>query len=151
MASLVDSQQRELSVEEIIGIANMNQQEYPMETSRAVDMVNAELQMPNTLFVRQGNTLFVIHKAEPGVGYFRAFNADTANNYLENSMEFIKACHKMGFDTMSTTFSDPAILQIFRYISRRPPTEGMGYKMQRTGDGKFFGTIKTGPARGTKQ
>jgi hypothetical protein len=40
--------------------------------------------MPDTLFLREGNTLFIIHKAKPGVGWFRALNADTARNFLQN-------------------------------------------------------------------
>ena len=130
MARLVDSQQQELTVEEILDIANWSSAE-PIETPRFIAIINTELQMPNTLFIRQGNTLFIIHKAEPGVGFFRALNADTARNYLANSVEFIKACHKMGFDTMATQFSDPSLLTIFRFISENPPLPNMGYKVQK--------------------
>lgn len=150
MAALVDSQQQELSVEEILDIANWSSPE-PYETPRFIAMINAELQMPNTLFIRQGNTLFIIHKAAPGAGFFRALNADTARNYLQNSMEFIKACYKMGFDTMATQFTDPSLLNIFRFISQNPPIEGMGYQVQRTEDGGFYVTVKTGPKRGEKK
>jgi hypothetical protein len=143
MIEMVDSQQEELSVDDIIGIAGMN-------TDAGVDFqtlkttIVGELNMPNSLFLRQGNTLFIIHKAAPGVGWFRALNADTAPNFLQNSMEFIKACNKMGFDTMATNFSDPTILSVFRYISQNPPFEGMGYQAQRTDDGEFYVTVNTG-------
>jgi hypothetical protein len=143
MIEMVDSQQEELSVDDIIGIAGMN-------TDAGVDFqtlkttIVGELNMPNSLFLRQGNTLFIIHKAAPGVGWFRALNADTAPNFLQNSMEFIKACNKMGFDTMATNFSDPTILSVFRYISQNPPFEGMGYQAQQTDDGEFYVTVNTG-------
>jgi hypothetical protein len=100
------------------------------------------------LFIRQGNTLFIIHKAAPGIGWFRALNADTAPNFLANSLEFIKACYKMGFDTMASTFDDPAIISVFRYISKNPPNPDMGYEIEAMDDGSFMGTIKTGPSRG---
>jgi hypothetical protein len=150
MAQLVDSQQQELSVEEILDIVNWSSPE-PMETARFIAMINAELQMPNTLFIRQGNTLFIIHKADRGVGLFRALNADTARNFLANSVEFIKACHKMGFDTMATQFSDASLLNIFRFISENPPIEGMGYEAKQLNDGSFYVTVKTGPVRGAKK
>jgi len=140
---MVDSQQEELDVDDIIGIAGMN-------TDAGIDFqtlktaITAELNMPNTLFLRQGNTLFIIHKAAPGVGWFRALNADTAPNFLQNSMEFIKASNKMGFQTMATNFTDPTILSVFRYISQNPPFEGMGYEVQRTEDGEFYVTVNTG-------
>jgi len=124
------------------------QQDAGVDRSKAIAMVNEELKMDDTLFVRQGNTLFIIHKAQPGVGWFRAFNADVAANYLQNSLEFIRACYKMGFDTMASTFYDPAILQIFRYISKNPPNSEMGYNLRKLSDGQFLGSIKTGPARG---
>jgi hypothetical protein len=149
MARLVDSQQQELTVEEILDIANWSSAE-PIETPRFIAIINTELQMPNTLFIRQGNTLFIIHKAEPGVGFFRALNADTARNYLANSVEFIKACHKMGFDTMATQFSDPSLLTIFRFISENPPLPNMGYKVQKTEDGGFYVAVNTGRVKGGK-
>lgn len=145
MIQMVDSQQEELDVDDIIGIAGMN-------TDAGIDFqtlktaITAELNMPNTLFLRQGNTLFIIHKAAPGVGWFRALNADTAPNFLQNSMEFIKASNKMGFQTMATNFTDPTILSVFRYISQNPPFEGMGYEVQRTEDGEFYVTVNTGKA-----
>jgi len=143
MVQMVDSQQEELSVEDIISIAGMNT-DAGMEPERLIKMINAELQMPDTLFLREGNTLFIIHKAKPGVGWFRAINADTAPNFLQNGRTFMLACHKMGFDTMATNFTDPTLLGVFRYVSQNPPVEGMGYQVQKTNNGGFYVTVKTG-------
>jgi len=143
MVQMVDSQQEELSVEDIISIAGMNT-DAGMEPERLIKIINAELQMPDTLFLREGNTLFIIHKAKPGVGWFRAINADTAPNFLQNGRTFMLACHKMGFDTMATTFTDPTLLGVFRYVSQNPPVEGMGYQVQKTNNGGFYVTVKTG-------
>ncbi len=147
MAKMVDSQQQELSVEDIVGIAGMNT-DAGAQVGQLIQMINAELNMPDTLFLRQGNTLFIIHKAKPRVGFFRALNADTANNFLQNGMEFIKACYKMGFDTMATQFNDPTLLSIFRFISQNPPNPNMGYQVQKTDDGGFYVTVQCGPRRG---
>jgi hypothetical protein len=146
MAKMVDSREKELSVEDIIGIAGMNT-DAGVQVGQLIQMINAELQMPDTLFLRQGNTLFIIHKAEPRVGFFRALNADTANNFLQNGTEFIKACYKMGFDTMATQFDDPTLLSIFRYISQNPPNPDMGYQVEKTEDGGFYVTVQCGPRR----
>jgi len=143
MVQMVDSQQEELSVEDIISIAGMNT-DAGMEPERLIKIINAELQMPDTLFLREGNTLFIIHKAKPGVGWFRALNADTAPNFLQNGRTFMLACHKMGFDTMATNFTDPTLLGVFRYVSQNPPVEGMGYQVQKTNNGGFYVTVKTG-------
>lgn len=146
MVQMVDSQKRELSVEDIVAIAAMNT-DSAITGGNAMQAINVELNMPDTLFLRQGNTLFIIHKAAPGVGWFRGINADTATNFMNNSMEFIKACYKMGFDTMATKFTDPTLLSIFRYIAKNPPNDQMGYNVRRTSRGEYFVTVKTGPAR----
>jgi len=54
-----------------------------------MNMLTIEFALPNTWKMRNGNTIFVVHKSkEPGFGYFRALNADTAKNYLENCRVF---------------------------------------------------------------
>ena len=144
MVQMVDSQQQELSVEDIVGIAGMNtDSEY--DTRTAIAALTAELNMPNTLFLRQGNTLFVIHKAAPRVGYFRALNADTARNFLDNGMEFIKACYKMGFDTVATILEEPSTASFYRGVVEAAPNPDMGYELQEMEDGSYMAVIKTGP------
>jgi hypothetical protein len=91
MVQMVDSRQQELSAEDIVAIDAMNM-ESGLSRDQAIAMINAELKMDDTLFIRQGNTLYVIHKAEPGVGYFQAFNADVPENFLQNKIEFAKSC-----------------------------------------------------------
>ena len=105
-----------------------------------------EMNMPGTSLVRDGNTLFVIHVGEGRTGVFRALNADTARNYLENSYAFIQGAYKMGFDVLVSEFEDPTIFNIFKAISRNPPQEGMGYRAERTKKG-FRVTVKLGPKR----
>jgi len=150
MVQMVDSREQELSTEDIVGIAAMNT-DAGVDRSQAIAMINEELKMDDTLFVRQGNTLFIIHKAAPRVGWFRALNADAAGNFIKNCEEFMRACYKMGFDTMTTTFRDPTIIRIFRTIMKNPPNPEMGYNLRQTDDGQFLGMIKTGPARGGAQ
>lgn len=144
MVELVDSQQQELSVEDIVGIDGMNTgQEYmPAQLSA---MLTAELQMPNTLFLRQGNTLYIVHKAQPSIGVFRIINADTQQNLLTNSREFIAACYKMGFDTMGTRFSNQEYLEIPVFIMEDPPNEDMGYQLTQLESGQYQLVIQCGP------
>jgi hypothetical protein len=147
MAKMVDSQEQELSAEDIVAIAAMNT-DAGVDRGKAIAMINAELQMEDTLFIRQGNTLFILHKSAPRIGWFRALNADTAANFLQNGIEFIKAAYKMGFDTVASTFNDPAIIAVFRYISNNPPNPEMGYELEEMDNGSFMATVKTGPSRG---
>ena len=105
-----------------------------------------EMNMEGTSTYREGNTVFLMHHAKGRIGTFRALNADTARNYLENSYIFIKDAYEMGFDILVSDFQDPTIMNIFKGISRNPPRESMGYRAERTKTG-FRVTVKLGPAR----
>lgn len=143
--TVVDSRQQELSNEEIIAIAAQETgSQYSPEQVQA--SIVAETHEEGAILMREGNTLFIIHKSpnNPEVGVFRALNADTAQNYLQNSMVFIQAAAAAGFKTLITTFYDESLLSIFKYISRRPPMPGMGYAVQKTTDGGYRVTVNLG-------
>jgi len=148
---MIDSRTQKLSGEQIIEIAAQN-----TKVDRPVDqvkeMLTIEFKMPNTWKMREGNTIFICHKSkEPGYGYFRALNADTAQNFLQNSRVFADAAYKVGFDVLVTQFNDSSLLGLFKMISRNPIREGMGYAAQKLKDGGFQVTLVLGPARGGKQ
>lgn len=146
---LVDSKKKQLGQEAILMIA-AQETKSPHPASTVYAALVKELNMPGTSIVRDGNTLFVIHNAEGRVGLFRALNADTARNYLENSYAFIQGAYKMGFDTLVSDFEDPTIMNIFKAISRNPPQEGMGYKAEKTKNG-YRVTVKLGPKRAERE
>lgn len=144
MVQMVDSRQKELSPEDIVAIDAMNT-ESGLSRDQAIAVINAELKIEDTLFIRQGNTLYVIHKAEPGVGYFDAFNADIPENFLQNNIEFAKACYKMGFDTVATILEEPSMAPFYRGVVEAAPNPDMGYELQEMDDGTYLVIIKTGP------
>jgi hypothetical protein len=146
---LVDSKEKQLSQDAILMIAAQEtKSRHPASTVYAA--LVKELNMTGTSILREGNTVFVIHNAEGRIGVFRALNADTARNYLENSYAFIQAAYKMGFDILVSDFEDPTIMNIFKAISRNPPQEDMGYGAEKTKTG-FRVTVKLGPARAERE
>ena len=148
---MVDSKQQKLNSQQVIEIAAMNTK-VGRPIKQVKEMLTVEWSMPNTWKMQEGNTIFVVHKSkEPGYGFFRALNADTARNFLENSRVFCQAAYKVGFDVVVTQFTDPTILNIFKMISRNPVQEGMGYAAQKTTDGGFQVTLVLGPIRGGKK
>lgn len=146
---LVDSKKKQLGEQAILMIS-AQETKSPHPASTVYAALVKEMNMEGTSIVREGNTLFIIHKADGRVGVFRALNADTARNYLENSYAFIQGAYKMGFDTLVSEFEDPTIMNIFKAISRNPPQEGMGYKAERTKRG-FRVTVKLGPKRAERE
>lgn len=146
---LVDSNKKELSSESILMIA-AQQTKSPYSPEQVYASLVKEMNMKGTSVYRQGNTFFLMHHAKGRIGIFRALNADTARNYLNNSYTFIKDAYDMGFDILVSDFKDPTIMNLFKGISRNPPREGMGYRAERTKDG-FRVTVKLGPARPDKE
>ena len=147
MTQMVDSNQQQLSSEQIIEIAAANTKtDRPMKQVK--EMLTIEFSMPNVWKMQSGNTIFVVHKTnKPGAGFFRALNADTAVNFLQNSRVFADAAYKVGFDVLVTQFNDTSLLGLFKMISRNPVREGMGYAAQKLKDGGMQVTLVLGPSR----
>jgi hypothetical protein len=113
---------------------------------QAVSAILAESRTPNTIILREGNTLFFVNykPKDKYTGMFRALNADVPSRYLKNSIEFIKAVGLMGMKILISDFKDPTILNIFKYISRNPPFPNMGYQAFKLKDGGFRAVINFG-------
>jgi hypothetical protein len=139
MTQMVDSQQQELGTDMIVKIAAENtRSQYPFE--KVYMLFVAELGMPDARLYKFGNTVFVVHPSEekPSFGVFRALNADIAQNYLNNSKQFIDQAIEDGFTGLQTTFSDPSILNIFQMIAReeqQAQNPSMGYQVLKNADG----------------
>lgn len=149
----VDSKEHKLSQLEIIKTA-LEETNSPYTTQQGIAAVTAEAYSPNTIVMREGNTLFFINfdPNDKTRGMFRALNADTPRNYLDNSMEFIRAAGMAGFKTLVSQFSDPALIHIFKYISRNPPFPGMGYAVQHDPEKDIYqATVSLGQAQPAPQ
>jgi len=145
---LVDSKTKQLTVPEIVAIATKEtKSDYPAPAVLA--SIAAELQQPQTYSILEGNTLFIIHKGKGRNGMFRALNADTAENYLNNSLVFASAAYKLGFDNIITQFKEPSLLNIFRFVekNREQVNPNMGFNVRKAENGDFVVSVKLGPER----
>jgi len=131
---LVDSRHKKLNVTEIIKAA-LDEIHDPHPLQQTFLAIMKELTSPTAWSGKTGNTLFIVHKSpsNPKQGVFRALNADTASNYVENSRVFLKQMQEYRYQTLVTQFKDPAILNIFKIIGKSKPA-GMGYKAIKSGD-----------------
>jgi len=141
MTQMVDSQQQELGTDMIVKIAAENTRS-PYPFKKVYMLFVAELGMPDAKLYKFGNTIFVVHPAKenPSFGVFRALNADIAQNYLNNSKQFIDQAIVDGFTGLQTTFSDPSILNIFQIIAReeqQAQNPNMGYKTYKDKEGNI--------------
>ena len=143
---LVDSKRQMLVVQDLMHVAaEMTNEGVPMELVLAAFV--REAQMPNSKFFRYGNTIFIVHgsQAVPGTGIFRAINADTPENLLENSRKFAVDAYKSGYWALRTQFKDQSLINIFTILAKNPPLPHMGYQVGESDDGQFIVTLILGP------
>lgn len=132
----VDSKQKELDSGQIIGIF-LKTVKSPHPPEVMFPAILDELNQPGTEVKQFGNTLFELHKGENGQGFFKAFNADTGRNFVENSKLFaVWAKRVMGMKMIVTEFDDQSLERLFKIISMNPPMPGMGYQIFRSKGGK---------------
>ena len=145
MTQVVDSKKHKLSENEIVSIAAQETGSH-LDGNQVAAFLQTEVQKLGAKLLREGNTIFVIHPdpKDKTRGVFRALNADTASNYIENGKVFVKAACNMGYKVLVTQFQDPTILNVFKAIARKPPLHGMGYAVQRTQNGGYQVTINVG-------
>lgn len=133
----VDSTQQQLNIGQIIPMwLKENPQGVP--DAKMMTMILTELSQPQVKVKQIGNTVFEVIKGDGPNAYFKAFNVDTAQNFVENGRNFVVYARRMmGLKNLVTVFKDPSILQIFKIISSNPPMPGMGFKASQRQDGQY--------------
>jgi hypothetical protein len=137
MIKMADSRKVQLNPAQIIAVALENtESKYPANV--AMPAILTELSQPNSDVKQIGNTLFSLLKGDAGQAFFKAFNADTAPNFVKNSKEYVVYVkNDLGMNLLVTEFEDPAISTLFHVIAKNPPMEGMGFKEYKTNNGGF--------------
>lgn len=135
MSKMVNSKQQKLDSAAIIMIALENtKSKYPPQV--AYPAILEEMNQPNTDVRQLGNTLFVLHKADDDQAFFKALNADTANNFVESSKQYVTYAKKeLKLKILVTEFDDPAISTLFHVIAKSPPMPNMGFTEYKTTNG----------------
>ena len=147
--AIVDSKKQQLGIPEIVHEAIQVSGELNKYPPAAVFAgVLAELNMPKTVVRQTGNTLWIIHKGDNRRASFKALNADTAENLMAHSREFVRwAYDDVGIDVMQTQFQGNSFMNLFRMISKNPVREGMGYQVLKMRSGDTGVLLKLGPER----
>lgn len=132
----VDSNKQTLNLADIVtyGIENAKS---GVPIQQALPAIIQELNGPNCITKQIGNTLFIVHPDKEGKGYFRALNADTAQNYIKNSGKFLVwAKEKLRMKFLVTQFKGQGIEMITKYFTKNPPIPGMQHVMFNMSNGE---------------
>jgi hypothetical protein len=133
---MVNSKDKKLNSAEIIMIAlESTKSKYPPKV--AYPAIITEMTQPNTDVKQLGNTMFILHRADEDQAFFKALNADVAQNFLDNSKKYVVYAKKeLGLKILVTQFTDPAISTLFHMIAKNPPMPNMGFTEYETTSGE---------------
>lgn len=133
----VDSKKKDLDVSHIILVWLRNNPDQPHPAPVMLTGILQELSEPNVKTKKFGNTLFEVIMGDGDQAFFKAFNADTGENFVDNSKLFTVWARKvLNLRTLVTEFEDEALEKLFKVISMNPPMPGMGYQVMKTTTGK---------------
>lgn len=142
MAQMIDSRDEKLDSAAIIAIALENTKSpYPPQV--AYPAILREMTLPGTFVEQIGNTIFIMHMRDT-LGVFKALNADSAQNFYQNSVVFLGMAKKEGMKTLVTEFQDENIYRMIKMIAANPPYQGMGMKAEKLSSGELRVTINLG-------
>ena len=130
---IVDSAKQQLDIGQIIPIWLMNNpQDQPANV--VMPAIINELSLPDVKTILIGNTLFELIHKEGDAAFFKAFNVDTAENFMQSSTQFVHYVkNEMGITTLVTDYTDPAISQMLKVLAKRtPPGDNVGFKIMKT-------------------
>jgi hypothetical protein len=76
------------------------------------EMIENAIKNENASIVRKGDTLILYLEVSDGHAEFHCFNADTADNLVNNVSNFYDVLRKEGFKTAETDYSNPKINEL---------------------------------------
>ena len=135
---LVDSKQQKLDPSRIVMVWLRDNPDQPHPLPAMMAGILDELSQPNVQTKQFGNTLFEVIMGDGDQAFFKAFNADTGPNFVDNSKLFVVWARKvLQLKTLVTEFDDPSLERIFKIISMNPPMPDMGYQVMHMQSGKI--------------
>lgn len=144
---MVDSKKEKLNSFEIVhaAIEDAGDTTTPLEGQLAGIM--AELTMPTAKVQQFGNTLFVAHVISKNEALVRAFNADTASNFITNMREFCDYVYdELGINKIYIPgMDDPQLARLIQALFSRPNRPEMHYEI--TPEDQSVAVAQLGPAR----
>tara|TARA_R110002167_G_scaffold93856_1_gene251158 strand:+ start:188 stop:664 length:477 start_codon:yes stop_codon:yes gene_type:complete len=149
---VIDSKQ-EVVPEGVIIALSIDQinTKHPLATALAV--VAKEGSMPSADTRQFGNTVFLSHRGkrqnqDKMVG--RAFNIDTARNYISNVLMYLEYLRVRGITHYTTMFNGSEVLKLVKIIERilEDNTDTVGFIREATNsDAEYMAFVKFGKQR----
>ena len=141
MATVVDSAKKELSPPEIMTTAAAELDLKGVTVEAAMIGLAHEVSLPDVDLTQVGNTVFVGHRGKKEqktkmVG--RAFNVDTARNFVNNYVEYLTELQNKGITHYSIDFDGEGLVPVAKAVGKRVHELGMQTKLGAFTDGTGY-------------
>ena len=136
MMKAVDSKTKQLNLHEIVQGALENDgygDHSKEELSAALLSIVQEMNMPDTYIRQFGNSLGIAH-VKDGNCMFRILNMDTAQNFLQNAVDFFNyMINELGVQRAVTTYKGQTLRGFvnaaFKYGKKQNPSETLTHEI----------------------
>ena len=125
MPTVIDSKVEPLPAPTIISMMVGELDLKGVSTKAALVAIAQEISMPNTDLVQVGNTVFVGHRGKgekKNMMWGRAFNVDTAQNFIANGLKYFTHLQNLGITKYITEYDgdvyDSAFKTWKRYVDK---------------------------------
>ena len=141
MENVVDSKQEPLPAPTILTMAAGQLDLKGVTKEAALLGLAHEVAMPDVDQVQVGNTVFIGHRGKGKaknkmVG--RAFNVDTARNFVSNYTKYLSVLQKKGITHYSIDFDGEDLVPVAKAVGKRLPELGMSGSMAEFEDGTGY-------------
>ena len=112
-----------------------------------------EVSMPNVDQTQVGNTVFVGHRGKgPNKNKMvgRAFNVDTARNYIDNYVKYLKVLQQKGITHYSIDFDGEALVPIAKAVGKKLQGTGIGAYLAKARDADTYRVFFKFPVKTSK-
>jgi hypothetical protein len=125
MPTVIDSKVEPLPAPTIISMMVGELDLKGVSTKAALVAIAQEISMPNVNLVQVGNTVFIGHRGEgekKNMMWGRAFNVDTAQNFVANGLKYFTHLQELGITKYRTQYEgdvyDSAFKTWKRYVDK---------------------------------
>ena len=130
--TVVNSREQKLRGTDIITIS-VSDMTPPEMQAKVMAMIAKETTIPNTDMVQFGNTVFITHiKEGMEKSWGRAFNVDTAKNFVANGFRFFTHLQEMGVKRYVTSYQGDTYDAAVKVWKKRADTQEVEDESDRT-------------------
>jgi hypothetical protein len=151
--AIVDSKQKMLGVNELIQEAYENEEDHVLPLELEYPRFVQERMMPNSNFLRYGNTIFVLlgDDKRAGIASMRILIADTEENFIQALYQCFKDAYEIGYFLLVVreNINEP-LVNALEIIENDPKNPDIEYSMDKDSDGDDVIGIVIGNPNGTE-